>query len=68
MVVGSILIDHAEDARFEVVVGLHVDLDAAQDDNLSSLGELSGVDNVEDVVADVIVQDVRDFSWFIFGC
>jgi len=66
-VVVPIFIEDNEDAGLKVVVGLHVYLDAAHDDNLSVLDELLDVDDLQDVVADMLEHYVRDFGGIIFS-
>ena len=68
MVVGSILIEHAEDSWLEVVIWLYVNLDAAHDDDFALLNELLIVDNLQDVVADVFEHHVRDLCGLVRGC
>ena len=64
MIVGSMVVENNEDTWFEVVVRLDVDLDAAQECNLSVLDELLVVDYVHNVVADMLEHNICDLS----GC
>lgn len=65
---GTILIEHAEDSRFEVVIWLHVNLNTAHDYDFALLNELLVVDNLQDVVADVFEHNVRDLCGLVRGC
>jgi len=66
-VVSPVIVNEAEDAGFEVVVWLCVDLDAAHHYDLSVLDELVIVDDTCNIVADMLEHDVRDFGGMIFS-